>query len=207
MKTADRTARTTVPRSGVAILAAGLLGLLVTVAVAPRRTILTALAAAAGYRCVEPRLSVEFPYAPFRFVAVEQHREILRRSDPLLYAEAVAAIPSGNSLIHLLLGDPAGALKAFGGDRSSANSLDRSAAYYMRGLSSGSLTDFDLALQALSGAPDSAATRFNRALILEQLVDPEAATVEWKRYLSIDDASPWADEARQIGRASCRERV
>ena len=48
MMSPDRTARTTVLRSGVAILAAALLGSFVTVGVAPRRTLLADLAIFGG---------------------------------------------------------------------------------------------------------------------------------------------------------------
>ncbi len=49
----------------------------------------------------------------------------------------------------------------------------------------------------MSGAPDSPAARFNRALVIEQLSDPERAAGAWERYLAADASSPWADEARQ----------
>jgi tetratricopeptide (TPR) repeat protein len=187
----DRTAQTTVLRSGVAILAAALLGAFVTVAVAPRRTWLADLAVFGGYRCVEPRLSIDVPHAAFRLVPAGERQDMLRHRDPHLFSAAVAAMPRNRGLVHLLFGESEPAIKSL------TNPIDLSAAHYMRGLASESLNDFGRALQALSGAPDSPAVRFNRALILEQLADAEAAAAEWKRYLSLDESSEWAVEARQ----------
>src|SRR5438132_540526 len=191
MMSPDRTARTTVLRSGVAILAAALLGSFVTVGVAPRRTLLADLAIFGGYRCIEPRLSIDVPHAAFRLVSADERSHTLRHSDPRLFSAAVAARSQHKGLIHLLFGESERAIKSL------TNPVDLSAAHYMRGLASGSLNDFGRALQALNGASDSAAVRFNRALILEQLADAEAAAAEWRKYLSLDGSSDWAVEARQ----------
>ena len=50
---------------------------------------------------------------------------------------------------------------------------------------------------ALALDPSLTEAVFNRALILELLYLRELATTQWKTYLALDDASPWADEARQ----------
>ena len=188
----DRTAQTTVLRSGVAILAAALLGSFATVAVAPRRgaTLFADLAIFGGYRCIEPRLSIDVPHAAFRLVSGDERKDVLRHRDARLFSAAVTARSQNKGLIDLLFGQTEPAIKSL------RNPVDLSAAHYMRGLQTGSLNDFARALQALSGAPDSPATRFNRALVIEQLADTEAAAAEWRRYLAVDSSSEWAVEAR-----------
>lgn len=183
-----RRSREVAPGGSAVVPVALVAALLTSGAVPPRgSTILASFAVAGGYRTVEPRLSLDTPYAPFRLPAADRGRRV-----QLL----ALAGRTNEGLAHLLAGDAAMAtdtLRRSGG----ANPLDLTAAHYMQGLKSGSLTDFGRALQALSSAPASAATTFNRALILEQLSDAEAAAKEWKNYLSLDGSSSWAAEARQ----------
>jgi tetratricopeptide (TPR) repeat protein len=202
MMTPDRTARTKVLRGGVAILAAALLGSLLTGAVAPRRgaTLFADLAVAGGSRCIEPRLSVDVPHAAFRLVSPQERMSTLRR-DAQLFSTAVKAKPQHEGLINLLFGDVPAAIKKL------TSPVDLSAAYYMRGLTTGSLNDFGHALQALSNAAESPALHFNRALILERFSDAEAAAIEWKKYLALDGSSDWAAEARQHLAADSRPSV
>lgn len=189
-RVSTRAVRNIALRSGVAVLALTLLGALVTVALRERRTALADLAVFGGYRAVEPRLSIDVPYAKFRMVRAAERRDMLR-SNPRLFAAAVAAMPRNEGLVQLLFRDNEPAIKSL------TSPIDLAAAHYMCGLESGSLNDFGRALQALSAAPDSAAARFNRALLLEQLADLEAAAEAWRRYLALDASSEWADEARQ----------
>jgi CHAT domain-containing protein len=173
-----------------AVLTAAFLASLVTVAVAPRReqTLLAELAVAGGYRSIEPRLSIDTPHARFQFISTSEKHDTLRRN-PRLFA-AVMAIHGDHGLLGLLLGNTETAIGTLRG-------VDLSAAYYMRGLGSGSLNDFARALQALEGVPDSSTVRFDRALILERLCDFEAAAGEWREYLRRDRWSDWAAEARE----------
>lgn len=57
------------------------------------------------------------------------------------------------------------------------------------------LEAFDLTSRAVSSDPSSAEARFNRALALEHLFLPSAATLEWQCYLALDQSSQWAAEA------------
>ncbi len=79
---------------------------------------------------------------------------------------------------------------------------DLSCAYYMRGRTTDSLNDFARALETLDGVNLPPTTDFNRALILEQLRDREAAASAWRTYLSADADSRWAAEARKHLRAN-----
>lgn len=63
------------------------------------------------------------------------------------------------------------------------------------------LEDLDASLSHLETAvklmPSLLEARFNRALCLQQMMLNEQAKAAWLEYLSIDNTSPWADEARQ----------
>lgn len=56
------------------------------------------------------------------------------------------------------------------------------------------LADADAALRIDARLPEGL---FNRALILERLGLTQAAREAWQRFLDVDPASPWADEARE----------
>jgi tetratricopeptide (TPR) repeat protein len=152
-----------------------------------RNPMLERLAIADGHRAVEPRLSIDVPYAPFRAA----QRTLERR----VQMSSLAGTTYGG-LARLLDGDTASAVDTLR-RAGKANAIDLAAAHYMHGLQSGSLADFGRALDALGSVPASAATTFNRALILEQLSDSEAAAAEWEKYLALDDSSGWSNEARQ----------
>jgi cytochrome c-type biogenesis protein CcmH/NrfG len=51
--------------------------------------------------------------------------------------------------------------------------------------------------KAAEKAPSEPAFRFNLALAYEHQPDPRRALEEWNRYLALDMAGPWADEARE----------
>jgi CHAT domain-containing protein len=164
---------------------------------------LNALAVVDGHRIVEPRLSVPFRYAPLRRLSPLRVEETSAAVPPQLLLDALAAPDQVDAgLARLLAGQWNEALQAFGAPRAAAHPLDVAAAYYMRGLETRSILDFGQALQALHQAGDGEEVLFNRALILEQLSDREAAAEQWRRYLEKDDRSGWATEARQH-RAAC----
>jgi CHAT domain-containing protein/Tfp pilus assembly protein PilF len=77
--------------------------------------------------------------------------------------------------------------------------LERGKDSQLRG-STGSL-DFDESLEHLDKALELDASLlpalFNRALCLEYMHLPAQAEVDWKRYLSQDNDSPWAEEAKR----------
>lgn len=157
------------------------------------------LATAGGSRSVEPLIGVFPAHVPFRMTTSRKRIDLVKTEAAAALSTAstlVTGAPHKAGLIYLLLGEWEKAIDTLPrGDASSAREL--SAAYYMRGRATDSLSDFAMAFQTLSAVPDSAEVTFNRALILEQLCDREAAADEWRKYLSLDGTSAWAGEARQ----------
>ncbi len=51
--------------------------------------------------------------------------------------------------------------------------------------------------QALQAKPDMAVSVFNRAIVYERMQLYEEAIAEWRRYLGLDPAGGWAEEARR----------
>ena len=167
--------------------------------------LLSRLVSVREFRTVEPRLSIELPYAPFQPSASLDRSSALRVLQPSLTANLASFLRTSaderrHGLVDLLLTDWDAAIvrlaPARDHDATQTPWLDLAAAYYMRGRTTRSLTDFMRALEYLSRANPSPAVTFNRALILEQLHDREAATAQWRAYLTIDDRSEWAAEAR-----------
>lgn len=79
--------------------------------------------------------------------------------------------------------------------------VDLSAAHLVRAEQTQNSRDLvralDAAREALASEPRNPAALFNSALALQAMaVDGEAAK-EWDRYLAVDSASPWAEEARR----------
>jgi tetratricopeptide (TPR) repeat protein len=152
--------------------------------------ILARIAVAGGRRAIQPRLSFDYPYAPFNAPSARDRSETPKKQHAGLMAQSLLLRDSDGGLRHLLFGELDPAIERL-------NGVDLAAAYYTKGLTSQATTDFALALQALSTVPNSAAATFNRALIFEQLTDAEAAAAEWRKYLVFDQTSGWAEEARQ----------
>ncbi|HEX2836272.1 MAG TPA: CHAT domain-containing protein [Thermoanaerobaculia bacterium] len=162
---------------------------------APRTAaaVLGDLATAGNLRIVEPRNSVSSTFAVFRGTAVANRRASI---PPALQQETKdIALPAEPGRTSLFLGHWTAAIQALERSPDARSSIDLAAAYYMRGVSTDSFLDFCRALDALRNADAPEAT-FNRALILEQLTDLDAAAEEWRRYLRSDSDSGWADEAR-----------
>ncbi|HJQ37354.1 MAG TPA: CHAT domain-containing protein [Thermoanaerobaculia bacterium] len=161
-------------------------------------SILAELAVADGYRIVEPRMSIPLPYAAFRLVTEREHIGALMRGNPSLLIDVHnRTAQHERALTNLVLGRWDEAVKLFETYSPMADPVDVSTAFYMRGIASGSLSDLAKAWNALGSAGNSAEVTFNRALILEQLSDFDAATAEWQRYLAKDSQSDWALEARR----------
>ncbi len=168
--------------------------------------VLFTVASAGTYRSVEPRLSVEVPYRAFEERNTSRFAEIIHDDPRLLVGIGrLINVTSTSSpearrmagLTFLLVGKWNGAINQLAQSDDAADRCDLAAAYYMRGLATDSLDDFARALQALDGSAKTVMATFNRALILEQLCDREAAAAEWRNYLAADDSSPWAAEARE----------
>jgi len=168
------------------------------------QAVLSDLARVSDSRIVEPRLSLPLPYAPFHAISAEARRESLLHHEAQLFGETGSlALVQEPALTNLLLGEWEKALHEMERPKSKTSPVDLAAAYYMRGVTTDALLDFCRALDVLRDAPDSPEVLFNRALILEQLSDFEAASVAWGQYLAKDASSPWASEARMhLARAS-----
>lgn len=161
----------------------------------PPRAILSDLAHADGSRPVEMRVSLPLPYAPFRMTTTKKWKTSV---DSRLLSEVWrVALPGEPGLTNLFLGEWDRAVEILQRVEAPRSSVDLAAAYYMRGLATDSLLDFCRALDALADASDDAEVLFNRALILEQLFDFEAAAAMWQQYLMKDEGSAWATEARR----------
>lgn len=109
----------------------------------------------------------------------------------------------------LLLGEADGAIDALEAACASepdnaAWAADLSAAYLERKDAEAPIAALDWAAHALRLDPQNAPAAFNRALARARLfaagepnADPRPVVEAWQRYLEIDAASPWADEARR----------
>lgn len=79
--------------------------------------------------------------------------------------------------------------------------VDLSAAYLLRAERTDNPLDLfkglDAAYQALAREPRNAAARFNAALALQKMGFVEQAVLEWAAFLTLEPASPWANEARE----------
>jgi CHAT domain-containing protein/tetratricopeptide (TPR) repeat protein len=78
---------------------------------------------------------------------------------------------------------------------------DLGAAYALRAQLEHQPADLGMALDQLSRSlqlrPDDPETLFNRALVLEQMLQKDQAAAEWEKYLKVDGTSAWAGEARK----------
>lgn len=202
MKPAPVLSRRVILAAAVTVVAA-LLCLGVTRGTVAGSPNLMAMAVVDGHRLVEPRLSIPFQYAPLRRLPSRRGGGRPAAVPLLLLQKALAGSdPAGAGIARLLAGQWDEALRTLAAPRSGAHPVDVSAAYYMRGLETRSILDFGQALQALHRAGDGEEVLFNRALILEQLSDRDAAAEQWQKYLERDDRSEWAKEARRH-RAAC----
>ncbi|MGH9803361.1 MAG: tetratricopeptide repeat protein, partial [Blastocatellia bacterium] len=78
--------------------------------------------------------------------------------------------------------------------------VDLASVYYERGVRAESVQSFFQAAEHLKTAteisPKLAEAWFNLALCHEQMKLTSQAITDWERYLALDSASPWANEAR-----------
>ena len=209
--------------SGLAAAAAVLLALVVPGVLlrrADERAIETLVAALGDERVIEPRLTGGFAYAPLRgpirsgrsavsnlppdvriaAARIEKDNMDLR-TPPALHARGAAALLSGN------IDSAVAALEeAAAQPPPSARILnDLGVAYLVRAQRNASPQDSSNALATLNRAlevdrllPEA---RFNRAYALERLALTAEAREAWQAFLTIDDRSGWADEARAHLRA------
>jgi CHAT domain-containing protein len=158
-------------------------------------------AAALPYRLVEPRLSGGWGYKPLRPARSEIHDSsaAMRR----LRGAAAGMINDGNGVGYLMAGDAKGAIDALkraqSGPHNADTSNDLAGALLVR---ADELDDGSLAADALAAVDDalsidsrSAPALFNRGLAFERLGLRFEARRAWSRYLEVDPASRWSDEA------------
>ncbi len=109
---------------------------------------------------------------------------------PDLLAHAVRKLEDA---IYVVEADPVATAQRFN---------DLAAAYFQRALQRDAPLDLLRSLDALEQAhgldPDSAYIHFNRATVLQLLNLRHRAVEAWQRYLQLDTAAPWADEAREM---------
>jgi CHAT domain-containing protein len=168
------------------------------------------LATAGSVRPVAGRLASGFLYAPIGQNRVDpsRRRKLARLTHKVLArlekARSPGALADG-ALVDLLLQSPAAAVAKLEEaiavqPRWPDLRCDLAAAYLARSETSRQPADLGLALaaadRALAANSTLAPALFNRALALERLFLLEDAEAAWSRYLKVDPASPWADEAR-----------
>jgi CHAT domain-containing protein len=182
----------------------------------PRHDLLNELiqASAAEPRSVEARLSGGFPWAPLQRMHAHARRDIAKTGVRLRGAasEVIGATATDRSLAarkaaasaYLLAGDARRAILTLTEVAAEANDTavwsDLAAAHYAVALDESSPEQLELSLasadQALRLDPRSAEGLFNRALVLQRLGLRDLARTSWERYLAVDPASGWANEAR-----------
>jgi tetratricopeptide (TPR) repeat protein len=183
----------------------------------------TLVSAVGTDRVIEPRLSGGFAYGPLRTVRsspatalslspdlriaaarVEKATES-QESPEALRARGIACVLIGN------VDCATTALQLATSQRPNDASMlnDLAAAYLVRAERSGDQNDASRALATANRALEidrlSPEARFNRAAALEHLGMRAEARDAWQAYLTIDDRSGWADEARARLQALTRE--
>lgn len=177
---------------------------------------LTALVAAVGTdRTIEPRLTGGFAHGPLRGALRSSDTPGMNLSpDVRIAAAEIEKITSGQEsaaaqqargIASLVVGDIDRAVttleEATAQSPSNARLLnDLAAAYLVRGQRSGQSEDLSKALASVNRAltidRSLKEAWFNRAYALERLSMTKEARDAWQAYLTIDDRSGWADEAR-----------
>ena len=177
---------------------------------------LTALVAAVGTdRTIEPRLTGGFAHGPLRGALRSGETSGMNLSPDLRIAAAeiekttigqqTAAAQHARGIAALLVGDIDRAVttleEAAAQSPSDARTLnDLAVAYLVRGQRPAQSEDLSKALASVNRALNADRTLqeawFNRAYALERLSMSKEARDAWQAYLTIDDRSGWADEAR-----------
>ena len=182
---------------------------------APPSELQDLVAAVGTERRIEPRLTGGFAYAPIQAfrsrpastsetlspdvrIAVSRIEKKTAVEDTVLalHLRGVATLLAGNVDMAIVFLE-----QAVGRDPSNARfQSDLSTAYLVRAKRAGEAGDVSRALATANRAVDAdrtlAEARFNRAYALELLGMTEEARDAWQSYLTIDDRSGWADEAR-----------
>lgn len=174
----------------------------------------TLVAAVGNERTIEPRLAGGFAHAPVRalrsssnttshlppdtrIVLAQIEKDTANATRPLeLRLRGMVSLLGGNADMAIMALEEAVRLRP--DDARVLNDLG--AAYLVRGTRTGNKDDLSNALAAANRALNAdrslAEAWFNRAYALERLGLAEEARAAWQAYLTIDDRSGWADEAR-----------
>jgi tetratricopeptide (TPR) repeat protein len=174
----------------------------------------TLVAAVGTERTIEPRLAGGFAHAPVhtvrsssnttsnlppdtRIVLAQIEKDTANATKPVeLRLRGMASLLGGNADMAIKALDEAVRLRP--DDARVLNDLG--AAYLVRGYRTGNKDDLSNALAAVNRALNAdrslAEAWFNRAYALERLGLTDEAREAWQAYLTIDDRSGWADEAR-----------
>ncbi len=156
-------------------------------------------------RTVQPRLTATSSWRPCRTSLPPEH--VVEQADcgPAINAPAQCdAIVTTHGQALALLASPRCTDSAIAALENFAHSdpdalIDLAAAYFVRAQRDDRPYDLLRALKAADdaseAAPQSAAARFNRALILESVGLSDDAIASWNEFLKIDH-SPWATEGR-----------
>ena len=180
---------------------------------APPSELQDLVAAVGTERRIEPRLTGGFAYAPIQTfrsrpastspspdvrIAVSriEKKTAIEDTSLALHLRGVATLLAGNVDMAIVFLE-----QAVGRDPSNARiQSDLATAYLVRAKRAGEAGDVSRALATANRAVDAdrtlAEARFNRAYALELLGMTEEARDAWQSYLTIDDRSGWADEAR-----------
>lgn len=165
-------------------------------------------------RLIEPRLTGGFAYGPIRTVRSEpaavavvspEVRIAAAMVDKLTIEQTDAAARHARGVAALVVGDVDAAVSALElaarAQPVDARVLsDLAAAYLVRARQGSDPNDLRAALAVLNRAVEAdrllTEARFNRAYALERLGMTTEAREAWTEYLTLDNRSPWADEAR-----------
>lgn len=166
-----------------------------------------------GVRTIEPQLTEERTWVPCQSVPRPGHvvadarcGDFPLRAQTRVQPHCAAEIRDHHKALVLLvdslpcIDEVIAALQKFAG-RDSKIETDVAAAFYVRAQREDRAEDllpaFEAATRAVAAAPDSAAARFNLALIEEALAMKSDAAASWRRLLELAPAAGWQREARE----------
>jgi tetratricopeptide (TPR) repeat protein len=201
-------------RWGVYAAAGGALALAATLLlfILPQRNTLAPLVSIVGSeRLTVARPTGDFLYGPLRSPLrgstddgrFQLRAEVLRLAERAGQTGAAVDLHAAG-VAHLLAGDVAASVRALESavklkPEDPAIRSDLGAAYMTRFLQSGDPSDGRAAIEAfdraLARTPSLKEAWFNKALVLEQMNQPDAAAAAWSKYLELRAEPGWREEA------------
>ena len=166
-----------------------------------------------GVRAIEPQLTEARDWVPCQSVSRPGHivadarcGDAPLRAQPRVQPHCAASITSHHQALVLLveqlpcIDEVIAALQTFA-RRDAKVETDVAAALYVRAQREDRAEDlllaFEAATRAVAASPDSAAARFNLALIEEALAMKSDAASSWRRLLELAPSAGWQREARE----------